>query len=109
MHLVLRLILCSLFIGCSSTFVKTSLQGEKVRLLEKHEIRTCKYLGKTTVSVLDKVVFISRQQSSVAANLKTLAQNSAAEMTADTIVKAGPIQDGKQTFNVYKCVNPNGK
>lgn len=100
--------LCSLLISCGS-YIKTSDQGEKVRHLNQGEVSSCKHLGKTTVSVLDKVAFIERKETSVEENLQTLARNSAAEMHGDTIVTASLVKDGKQTYDIYKCVNPNGK
>jgi hypothetical protein len=38
--------------------------------------------------------------------MQALARNSAADMGGDTVVPVSEIQDGKQTFEVYKCVNP---
>jgi hypothetical protein len=37
-------------------------------------------------------------------NLNVTARNSAAKMGADTIVPASQVEDGKQTFNVYRCL-----
>ncbi|MDQ6961766.1 MAG: DUF4156 domain-containing protein [Mariprofundaceae bacterium] len=108
MKKVIAIAICSLLIGCGS-YIKTSNQGEKVRLLDKGEVSTCKHLGQTTVSVLDKVAFIEREKDSVEENLQILARNSAAEMHGDTIVTASLVNDGKQTYDIYKCVNPNGK
>lgn len=99
------IMLCALLVGCGS-FVKTTQEGEKVRLLNKNQVSTCQYLGKTTVSVLDKIAFIERQTSSVEGNLQSLARNSAAEMSGDSIVVASTVHRGKQTFDVYQCMNP---
>ncbi len=35
-----------------------------------------------------------------------LSRNNAADMHGDTIVPLGPLIDGEQGFNVYRCINP---
>jgi len=37
-------------------------------------------------------------------DLNVTARNSAANMGADTIVPASKVEDGKQAFNVYRCL-----
>ena len=64
-------------------------------------------MGRTNTSVTARVVF-ERPASAVAEELETVARNSAANMGGDTIVPLTVIEDGKQTFVVYKCVNPDG-
>jgi len=104
----IAMVLCGLLVGCGP-YVTLSNQGEKVRLLDKSEVSLCERLGGTTVSVLDKVAFIERGKASVEDNLQALARNSAAEMSGDTIVTTSAITDGKQKYDVYRCVNPQGK
>lgn len=88
--------------ACS--WVKLSPEGEKVRVLAQHEVASCKKIGKTTANVADKVVGMERKEHIVKENLEILGRNGAAEMGGDTIVPATPIEDGKQTFDVYRCV-----
>jgi len=104
----MAMVLCGLLVGCGP-YVTVSNQGEKVRLLDKSEVSSCQHLGGTTVSVLDKVAFIERGKTSVEDNLQALARNSAAEMSGDTIVATSAITDGKQNYDVYRCVNPQGR
>ena len=85
------------------TWVETTESGQKVRLATQDQVAKCKKLGKTTVSVLDKVGFISRSEEKVAEELQSLAKNSAAEMDGDTVVASGAISDGEQSFDVYRC------
>ena len=94
-----------LLIGTLSacTWIKPTDEGQNVRLVSYEQVGQCKKLGKTTVSVLDKVGFISRSQDKVNEELKTLARNSAAEMGGDTIVAAGTLSKGEQPFDVYQC------
>ena len=90
------------------TWIKLTPGGEKVRVLEASEISSCKSLGKTIVSVQAKIVGIKRSRKKVRKELQTMGRNSAAAdfEAGDTIVSASEIQDGKQTFAVYKCVDP---
>ena len=46
--------------------------------------------------------------SAFAEELRIVARNSAARMGGDTIVPLTVIEEGQQTFVVYKCVNPDG-
>lgn len=85
------------------TWVKPTDAGQNVRLLTAEQVSTCKKLGKATVSVLDKVGFVSRSEDKVDEELQTMAKNSAAEMGGDAIVIAGPVSKGEQPFDVYRC------
>lgn len=90
--------------ACS--WVKVTTAGQAVRLVQtKNDVSSCKELGATTASVMDKF-FIERSRDKVARELADLARNTAAEMGGDTIVPISVIEDGKRTFGVYKCVNP---
>jgi hypothetical protein len=91
--------------ACST--LKLTKGGEKIRLLEPTEVTSCKNLGRTNTSVTAKVVF-DRPEDSVAEELLIVARNSAANMGGDTIVPLTVIENGQQTFIVYKCVNPDG-
>ena len=90
--------------ACS--WVKLSPEGEKVRVLVQSEVASCKKIGKTIANVADKVAGLQRKEHVVQENLEVLARNAAAEMGGDTIVPASPIDDGKQSFDVYRCVGP---
>jgi hypothetical protein len=91
--------------ACSS--LKLTEGGEKVRVLDPAEISTCKNMGRTNTSVTARVV-IERPADTIAEELSIVARNSAARMGGDTIVPLTVIEDGQQTFVVYKCINPNG-
>mgnify|MGYP002713030957 CR=1 FL=1 len=88
--------------GCA--WVKTTPEGEKVRVLDASEVTSCKELGNTTVALLDKIAGIDRSREKVAEELRILARNSAAKIGGDTVVPISDISDGQQRFAVYKCV-----
>jgi hypothetical protein len=89
-------------------WVKLTAEGEKVRVLEATEVASCRKLGKTTVPVRAKLIGIKRNEKKVKRDLEYQARNSAAAdfEAGDTIVVISAVTDGKQKFDVYKCVNP---
>jgi hypothetical protein len=91
--------------ACST--LKLTEGGEKVRVLDPSEVSSCKNLGRTSTSTTSKVVF-DRPEETIAKELLIIARNSAASMGGDTVVPLTVIEDGQQTFVVYKCVNPDG-
>jgi len=97
------LMMCAAALAAGCTWVKPTEQALNVRVAYLSQIDTCKKLGRATVSVLDKVVFISRNEEDMADELETLGRNAAAEMKGDTIVAMSKIIDGEQVFNVYRC------
>lgn len=87
--------------GCA--LVDLTDAGAGVRLASREAVVTCTSLGKVTADVIAKVGFLPRHPDAVQDNLNVTARNSAADMGADTIVPASAIQDGRQTFDVYRC------
>ena len=87
--------------GCA--LVDLTDAGAGVRLAKPEAVAACANLGRVTASVVHKAGFIPRHPDAVQDNLNVTARNSAAGMGADTIVPASAIQDGKQTFDVYRC------
>lgn len=88
--------------GCA--WVKLTPGGEKVRVLRGEEVASCERLGKTTATTRSAIAGIGRSYLQVAEELQYLARNTAADMGGDTIVAEGGIEDGRQTFGVFRCV-----
>lgn len=87
--------------GCA--FVDTTPAGEQVRVREADEIHSCRHIGSTSGSVLAEIARVPRNPHRVEAELDALARNAAAEMGGDTIVPAGSVQDGRRSYEVYRC------
>jgi len=87
--------------------IKLTDEAKKVRVLDPGDVASCRKLGKTTNAVTARVI-IERPEKAISDELRILASNSAAGMGGDTIVPLTVIENGQQTFEVYKCVNPNG-
>ena len=91
--------------GCA--WVKLNPEGEQARVLTGAEITNCTKLGVTTVSMPSKVIgIIPLNSKKVAAELQNLARNSVAEFKGgDSVHPLGEPEGGKQTFEVYDCIN----
>jgi len=103
---IITIIAATLLLG-SCSGIKLTTGGEKVRILDPSEVSSCRKLGKTNNAVTARVV-VERPEEAIAKELRILARNSAAGMGGDTIVPLTIVENGQQTFEVYKCVNPNG-
>jgi len=106
MKTILTLIAATLLLSACAG-LKLTTGGEKVRILDPGEVSSCRKLGKTANSVTSRVI-VERPEEAIAKELQILARNAAAGMGGDTIVPLTIIENGSQTFEVYKCVNPNG-
>ena len=95
-------VVVALLAGC--TWVDLSQQGEKVRVLSAAEVTKCEKRGQTTVSLLAKLAGIERDADKVQQELNTLARNSAVTLEGDTVVPITPVENGQQTFGVYRCM-----
>jgi len=100
------LILASIILsitGC--TFVKLTPEGNNIQVATGTNVQGCEKLGNTRVSLIDKVVGFNRNAETVQNELEMLARNSAVNLKGDTIVAISRIDDGNQTFAVYRCNN----
>ena len=87
----------------SCTWVRLTPEGENVAVLTASEVANCTRTGTTTVSVRDRVV-LDRNDEKVQLELRTLARNRAADR-GDAIVPSSDIDDGEQSFVIYRCRN----
>jgi len=89
------------------TWVDLTPEGGKTRVLSAAEVTNCTKVGTTTVSTKAVVAGIERAPEYVQEELEALARNSAAaDLRGDTVVPLGKPKDGKQVFEVYRCINP---
>lgn len=87
--------------GCA--WVALDDDGRSVLAVEPSAVEECRRIGKTTVSVRDRVAAVQRSPSRVGSELETLARNSAAEMGGNRIVALTPVRDGAREYAVYRC------
>ncbi|QMU62539.1 MAG: DUF4156 domain-containing protein [Gammaproteobacteria bacterium] len=88
--------------ACAS--VKLTHGGEKARLLSSGEVANCQKRGATTVRVKPTLMTVPRQPTIIAKELQILARNSSVNMGGDTVTPISKIDNGEQTFAVYRCV-----
>lgn len=97
------LLIATLAMTTSCTWVKVTEGGSSVAVANSANVRGCKNLSEVSVSVTNKVGFYKRDADKVATELTSLARNEASGLGGDTIVPSSSIENGKQSFNVYKC------
>ena len=90
------------FSACAS--VKLTHGGEKARLLSSGEVANCQKRGATTVRVKPTLMTVPRQPTVIAKELQILARNSSVNMGGDTVSPISKIDNGEQTFAIYRCV-----
>lgn len=95
----------SLLLSSCAT-IQLSAGGNKVRVLTPDEVSSCRELGKTNTSITDRILGIDRPIEALERELQIIGRNSAANMGGDTIVPLTIVEKGKQTFVVYKCIDP---
>lgn len=88
--------------ACANT--KLTHGGEKARVLSSAEAANCQKRGATTVRTKATMLTVRRQPTVIAEELQILARNSAINMGGDTITPISKIDNGEQTFAVYRCV-----
>lgn len=99
----LSLLLASIAVMSACTWVKPTTQAQDVAVANAANVRGCTLLREVSVSVTSKLGPISRNQDKVATELATLARNEAVSFSGDTVVPITNADNGRQSFNVYKC------
>ena len=84
--------------------------ARNVRTAWSGDVSGCRDLGKVTVSVMDHVGPVDRNNITVRDELEVMARNEAAKMHADTIKPLAEPADGSQPWGAYQCgtrqINP---
>lgn len=86
--------------GC--TWIELTDAGAAVRQGTPSAVEDCRLVGTVTSTTQNRVV-LERGRAKVAEELIVLARNEAATLGGDVVVPAGPMRDGRQDFNVYRC------
>lgn len=99
---VLLLIPTLLLAGCNWG-ITMDAAGKNVRTAWSGDVSACRELGKVTVSVMDHVGPVNRNNITVRDELEVLARNEGAKMHADTIKPLSEPVDGSQAWGAYQC------
>jgi Domain of unknown function (DUF4156) len=90
-------------LNSSCTWVKPTEQAKSIAVANPVNVKGCTLTREVTVSVTSKLWFFQRNADKVATELATLARNEAVNFSGDTVVPISNIEEGHQTFNVYRC------
>ena len=101
-NVVLSVAVCAAALH-ACTWVKTTPEGQGVRVASAAEVIACERKGKVTVSVKSRVSGVERKPTKVATELATRARNEGALLGGDTVVAEGGVNEGRQVFGVYRC------
>lgn len=88
---------------CACTWVRLTSEGEEVMVKTQEQVADCKRVAKTNASLRSKVMGIERSEEKVKLELETLARNAAVEYGGNVVVPITEIEEGSQSFAVYKC------
>jgi hypothetical protein len=103
MRKTLMLLVPMLLLAGCNWGITMDAAARNVRTAWKGDVSACRELGKVTVSVMDHVGPVDRNDITVRDELEVLARNEAAKMHADTIKPLAEPVDGSQAWGVYQC------
>lgn len=89
--------------GCRTEWVQLTPAGEQVTVATAQEVQNCNRIGRTTVNAADNIAFVQRSARQLQNELIRLARNEAGDLEGDRIVPESVIEEGRQTFGVYRC------
>ena len=103
MRKTLLLLAPVLLLGACSWGITLDSAGQNVRTAWSGDVSGCRDLGKVTVSVMDRLGPVDRNDIKVRDELEVMARNEAAKMQADTIKPLAEPSDGSQPWGAYQC------
>jgi len=77
--------------------------ADTVRVLVADQLANCRHAGSVHVSVVDRLVQLQQVDGGVQRELEALARSSALQLGGNAIVPVTGIDNGSQSFAVYRC------
>jgi uncharacterized membrane protein len=99
----LSLLIAIITLSSACTWVKVSEDGSKVAVTNMANVSNCEKLRNVTTKVKASVGPIDRNDQKVGTELATMARNEAVNFGGDTVVPTSGINNGSQSFAIYKC------
>ena len=99
-------IMCTITVptlGC--TWVPLTDEGGKVRILQASAVADCQKISTVNSKTADRVVIFARSDRKVREELESLARNEAADSGGNAIVPIATMANGRQSFDVYRCLD----
>lgn len=106
MRKTLLILLPLVLTGCNWG-IKLDDSARNVRTAWNGDVGSCREQGKVTVSVMNRVGPVDRNDLKVRDELEVMARNEAAKMGADTVKPLGEPSDGSQEWGAYSCGSRN--
>jgi hypothetical protein len=103
MRKTLLLVPVALMLGACTWGITLDDAAKNVRTVWSGDVSSCRELGKVTVSVMNRVGPINRNDIKVRDELEVMARNEAAKMHADTIKPLAEPSEGSQPWGAYQC------
>lgn len=95
--------LALLLSACGNSWVQLTPAGEQVSVATAAEIGNCRRIGVANVNALDSIGFVNRGANRLQEELVDLARNEAGEAGGNRVVPESTINEGRQTFGIYRC------
>jgi hypothetical protein len=89
--------------GASSSWVQFTAEGSPVRLATTAEVSNCTRVGTANVNALDNIAFVQRGANRLQEELVTLARNEGGRLGGNRVVPESVIDEGRQSFGVFRC------
>ncbi|MEX0738600.1 MAG: DUF4156 domain-containing protein [Pseudohongiella sp.] len=89
--------------ACGNSWVQITPEGERVSLATAADIGNCQRVGVANVNALDSIGFVNRGANRLQEELVSLARNEAGEIGGNRVVPESTIDEGRQTFGIYRC------
>ena len=88
--------------SCNS-WVQVTSEGESVSLASGNETANCQRVGSAQAQTLSRLVVVERGGERLQDELLRLARNEAGDLGGNVIVPESVIEEGRQSFGVYRC------
>lgn len=89
--------------ACGNTWVQVTPEGRNVQLATAAQVGGCTRVGTANVNALDNIAFVQRGANRLQEELVDLARNEGGRLGGNRVVPESTINEGRQTFGVYRC------
>lgn len=89
--------------ACGNTWVQITPEGRNVQLATAAQVGGCTRVGTANVNALDNIGFVQRGANRLQEELVDLARNEGGRLGGNRVVPESTIDEGRQTFGVYRC------
>ncbi|KRE94498.1 hypothetical protein ASG87_17460 [Frateuria sp. Soil773] len=103
MRKTLLMLVPAALLGACTWGITLDDAARSVRTAWNGDVSSCRDMGKVTVTVMDHVGPVDRNDIKVRDELEVMARNEAAKLHADTVKPLAEPVDGSQAWGAYLC------